>query len=243
MRPKILLVDDQADVLRVAMAALPAATYDIRTALDGAEAWLLAREWTPDLVVTDVNMPGMDGFALVMKLRAYPKLALVPVIFLTARSGAEDRIHGFRLGADDYLDKSTGFWELPERAARALAKGKELGAAVAKPGAPAAVFAGRCEVIGLAAVLTVLDGSRRSGILRLKRERPPEEGVVYLVDGRVRRAELGAQRGREAIFSLMTWSDGSFEFSPSALRVGDDVDMTTPGLLVEAARRLDGLAS
>ena len=241
MRPKVLLVDDQTDVLKAALVALPKESYDVRTAHDGSVGWLVAREWTPDLVVTDVNMPNLDGFGLVLKLRSHPKLALVPVIFLTSRSGSEDRFHGFRLGADDYLDKSTGFWELPERVGRALAKGREIGAVMGPPGAPESAFVGRCEVIGLASLLTVLDASRRSGILRLKRPRPAEEGMIYLVDGRVRRAELPARKlkNREALFALMTWDEGEFDFVPGPLRVGDDVELSTGRLLVEAARRLD----
>ena len=76
----------------------------------------------PDLIITDVMMPKLDGWALVRALRSRAELALVPVIFLTALGGEEDRIRGFRLGADDYLPKPFRFEELELRVANALKK-------------------------------------------------------------------------------------------------------------------------
>jgi DNA-binding response OmpR family regulator len=239
-KPRILIVDDQTEVLRLALKALAAGDYDLRTSPDGAEAFLLAREWGPDLVVTDVTMPKMDGWALVKQLRSNAKLALVPVIFLTSRAGSEERMQGFRLGADDYLDKSTGFWELPERVTKALGRARDLEASVSTPSAGGGLT-GRCDVIGLAALLNVLEATKQSGILRLKRAVRAEEGFVYFVGGRVRRAEikLAPEKNAEALYALVSWTDGSFEFSPGALRVSDDVGMTAAQILVEAARRMD----
>ena len=132
--------------------------YEIRTAADGEEGLRLAQEEPPDLIITDVNMPRMDGWTMVKRLRADARLAVVPVIFLTSRSAIEDHIRGFRLGADDYLEKSTSFWELSDRVRSALAKRRELDQAVA-PGSSAheGGLAGRCDVIGLASLLTILE--------------------------------------------------------------------------------------
>ena len=83
-----------------------------------------ADQLRPDLIITDVMMPKLDGWSLVRALRSRAELALVPVIFLTALGGEEDRIKGFRLGADDYLPKPFRFEELDLRVANALKKAK-----------------------------------------------------------------------------------------------------------------------
>jgi hypothetical protein len=188
-------------------------------------------------------MPRMDGWTMVKQMRAIPKLALVPVIFLTSQESGDDHIRGFKLGADDYLDKSTNFWELSERAARALARRREMSdAATPAPAAGGSVLKGRCDVIGLASLLTVLEAGRLSGVLRVTRVNPVEDGVMYVVGGRIHRAELRPRddlRNREAIFALLSRSDGSFEFSPGTLRTADDVKWSTAQILIEAARRID----
>ena len=79
--------------------------YSVETAVDGEDALARALARTPDLLITDVMMPKMDGWSLVRNLRARPELAMLPVIFLTALSSEDDRIRGFRLGADDYVTK------------------------------------------------------------------------------------------------------------------------------------------
>lgn len=241
MKPRILLVDDHLDLLKLAHKALSGGNYEIRMARDGAEGLKIALEIKPDLIVTDVQMPTLDGWTMVKQLRSHAALALVPVIFLTSRAGAEDHVRGFALGADDYVDKSKNFWELPERVARALARRREMEPTSSKPAAGGGLK-GRCDVIGLASLLTVIEAGHLTGILRISRVNPVEDGVLYVVEGRVHRAELRPRedlRNREAIFALLARTDGTFEFSPGPLRVADDIKWSTAQILVEAARRID----
>src|SRR5687768_10149664 len=117
---RILVVDDDAWILRMVTTVLEKRGYDIQVAKDGEEGLERAQRDRPDLIITDVMMPKLDGWALVKKLRSTPELAFVPVIFLTALGSEEDRIRGFRLGADDYLAKPFRFEELDLRVAKAL---------------------------------------------------------------------------------------------------------------------------
>ncbi len=94
--------------------------YSVETAVDGEDALARALARTPDLLITDVMMPKLDGWSLVRQLRAHGDLALLPVIFLTALSSEDDRIRGFRLGADDYVTKPFRFEELDLRVAKTL---------------------------------------------------------------------------------------------------------------------------
>jgi len=79
--------------------------YDVMTARRGSEALVRVAEALPDLIVSDIRMPGMDGFQLVRNLRSTPHTRLVPIVFLTAKDETTDRIAGFRSGVDAYITK------------------------------------------------------------------------------------------------------------------------------------------
>ncbi|WP_329172446.1 SpoIIE family protein phosphatase [Streptomyces sp. NBC_01477] len=100
----IVVAEDNAD-LRAYLTGLLRPHYTVTVAADGRDALDLARRQRPDLVLTDVMMPGLDGFGLLRALRADPATAAIPVIFLSARAGDEAAVEGLAGGADDYLAK------------------------------------------------------------------------------------------------------------------------------------------
>lgn len=105
MSKRLLVVDDEPNLLRAVAACLKAEAYEVSTARSGREALLQLAEAVPDLVVSDIRMPGMDGYQLARQLRNSPRTALVPIVFLTAKDETADRIEGFRAGIDAYLTK------------------------------------------------------------------------------------------------------------------------------------------
>jgi len=105
MPKRLLIVDDEPNLLRAVAACLKAENYEVSTARSGREALVHLAETVPDLIVSDIRMPGMDGYQLVRQLRGSPRTALVPIIFLTAKDETTDRIEGFRAGIDAYLTK------------------------------------------------------------------------------------------------------------------------------------------
>jgi signal transduction histidine kinase/CheY-like chemotaxis protein len=111
---RLLVVDDNPD-MRDYLTRLLASYWNIELARDGDEALQLARSNPPDLVVSDVMMPGLDGFGLLGALRAEERLASIPVILLTARAGKEAAIEGLLAGADDYIVKPFSARELIAR--------------------------------------------------------------------------------------------------------------------------------
>lgn len=113
-RPRVLVADDNAD-MRQYIARLLAEHYHVTAVADGAAALAAARQRTPDLVLTDVMMPQLDGFGLLRELRADPRTRGLPVILLSARAGEESRVEGLEAGADDYLVKPFGARELLAR--------------------------------------------------------------------------------------------------------------------------------
>ncbi len=111
---RLLVVDDNAD-MRAYLKRLLSPFYQILLAADGNTALGLARGTRPDLIITDVMMPGLDGFALLKALRATPITAVIPVILLSARAGDEVKLEGLHEGANDYLIKPFSARELLAR--------------------------------------------------------------------------------------------------------------------------------
>jgi DNA-binding NarL/FixJ family response regulator len=105
MSKRLLVVDDEPNLLRAVAACLKTGGYEVSTARSGREALMQLAETVPDLVVSDVRMPGMDGYQLARQVRGSPRTALVPIVFLTAKDETTDRIEGFRAGIDAYLTK------------------------------------------------------------------------------------------------------------------------------------------
>jgi DNA-binding NarL/FixJ family response regulator len=105
MSRRLLVVDDEPNLLRAVAACLKAEDYEVSTARSAHEALMQLAETVPDLIISDIRMPGMDGFKLARQLRGAPRTALVPIVFLTARDETADRIEGFRAGVDAYLTK------------------------------------------------------------------------------------------------------------------------------------------
>jgi two-component system chemotaxis sensor kinase CheA len=104
---RILVVDDSITTRTLEQSILEAAGYDVRTAVDGADAWKLLQEQGSDLVVADVEMPRMDGFALCEAIRGSKRFKGMPVILVTALETPEHRARGLEVGADAYLGKSS----------------------------------------------------------------------------------------------------------------------------------------
>src|SRR6185312_1903337 len=109
---KILIVDDEPQIMRVLRTALSAQGYSVRVASNGAEGADMAREWNPDLVITDVSMPEMNGVDLCRELRQESR---VPIIVLSVRNNERMKIEALDAGADDYVTKPFSIQELQAR--------------------------------------------------------------------------------------------------------------------------------
>ena len=102
MNPRILIVDDEPQITRALRTMLSAQRYELRVANDGETALEIMKDWTPDLVITDIAMPNMDGLNLCRELRARSQ---VPIIVLSVREDERTKVKALDLGADDYITK------------------------------------------------------------------------------------------------------------------------------------------
>jgi two-component system, OmpR family, alkaline phosphatase synthesis response regulator PhoP len=118
MAARLLVVDDDPQIVRLLQAYLEQAGFVVLTAPDGELAWQLIRRERPDLVVLDLMLPKRDGWDITRRVRADEHLAGMPIVLLTARVADSDKMEGFDLGADDYITKP---FNAPEVVARVRA--------------------------------------------------------------------------------------------------------------------------
>lgn len=213
-KPTILVVEDEVRLARTIELYLGQRGFTVRTAHHGQEALERIAEARPDVIVADIMMPVMDGYALCRRLRTDPATCTIPFLFLTAKDDDRDRIRGLKMGADDYLAKPCDLSELHARV-NALRSRVE---AVRKIPPDSIRIAGRLTDTDLLDVLQMLELHEKTGALVVKRD--GESGVVYLQTGKIVAADLGTAEGREPFASLLTWKSGDYCFVPDVVPEG-----------------------
>ena len=126
MQERVLVVDDDPDILKFVQVNLELEGYSAESAENGRIALDAAKGSPPDLVLLDVMMPEMDGLTVLRRLRSSPATANVPVILLTAKALAEDRVRGLDFGADDYITKPFDVGELMARVRSVLRRAQQM---------------------------------------------------------------------------------------------------------------------
>ena len=119
---KVLVVDDEPQITRVLRRSLIAHRYDVRTAADGLSALDTFHDWHPDLIITDLQMPEMDGMEFCREIR---KVSTLPIIVLSVRGEEKTKVQALDAGADDYVTKPFGIDELLARVRAALRRSSE----------------------------------------------------------------------------------------------------------------------
>jgi two-component system KDP operon response regulator KdpE len=117
---RVLVVDDEPQITRVLRTVLTSQGYEVRTAAEGEAALANFREWRPELVITDLFMPHMDGVELCKRIRA---MSNVPIIVLSVKGEERTKVEALDSGADDYVTKPFGIDELLARVRAALRRG------------------------------------------------------------------------------------------------------------------------
>jgi two-component system KDP operon response regulator KdpE len=131
MPGRILVIDDEPQITRVLRAALSAQGYDVRTANDPEEALQVFREWPPDLVITDLMMPGLSGVDVTRSIRTH---SATPVLILSVRDHERSKVEALDAGADDYITKPFSIQELLARVRAHLRRAPERTTAAVEAG-------------------------------------------------------------------------------------------------------------
>lgn len=235
----VLLVDDLVSQRIELGDALRASGLLVRAAENGLLALSSALKKVPDVILTDVEMPQMDGWTLLRSLRRRKRLLHVPVVFLTKLSDELSRLRGYRMGADDFLPKSMDVQEIIARLYGAVARRRQLPELSAAHG-----LRGDLEHVRLGSLLAFLESERRTGALRL--HNGSDNATLRLTSGALAGVEnLGRyDHPHDRVFELLSWSFGQFEFLAEAVPAAEqpaNAAQTTPVayLLMEHARRED----
>jgi CheY-like chemotaxis protein len=234
----VLIVEDDPLFQEQAASAFRRAGDRVRFARDGFEALAAALRERPDVILSDVNMPRMDGWQLLRMLRGNPKLANVPVVFTTALASERDRLRGYQLGVDDYLPKPFRPIELRARAERLVRKR----ATIAAPASGNSTIRGDLSQVSLPSVLSLLELEQRSGSLSVT---GAVQGMLWISKGRACKVRLSGRPTSatstpiEQAFVLLGARSGEFVFSASDSPVEDELGLSITALLMEHARVSD----
>jgi two-component system KDP operon response regulator KdpE len=234
----VLVVEDDPTYQQMISAAFNSDDV-VRFATNGFEALALCGREVPDLIVSDVNMPKMDGWQLLRLLRTKAQYAGVPVLFTTTLKSEGDRLRGYKLGVDDYINKPFRVAELRARVDRLLARtsGGTPQPSVAVPSTARSLH-GDLAHVSLASVLGLLELERRTGRLTVQSDRV---GTMSVREGLLVDAAVGdgESRGQDAVFAMLGWGHGDFEFVVCDVRGDATAGASVSHLLLEHARRAD----
>ena len=234
-RLRVIVVDDDARYREQAADPFRKRGDTVLALSDGLEALAACLKEPPDVVLSDVQMPRMDGWQLLRLLRARPSLASVPVVFLTSLGGESERLLGYQLGVDAYLPKPYDPDELLVRVHQIVRRAQN------SKTSPAArtTLRGDIEHVGLSSLLTFLEVERKTGILLVI---GADVARLFFSEGRMLRAEIeGETPGspRETAMRVFDTMSGQFEFSPQEVAVNDEFRTSVTALLLEHAHLTD----
>lgn len=235
-KQSLLLVDGDSRSLRVLEVSLKKAGFNVTTAENGSDALDKVQTAKPDLIISDTDLAEVDGFALCEELKTSRDWADIPFIFLTNQSSIEDKIRGLELGVEDYLTKPIYIREILTRVRILLQRQQRV--RIEEKRGNRTRFSGRISDMGVIDLIQTIEVSRKSGLIHFF-STDARRADLYFRDGKVIDAEAGPLQGADAVYRLLTWSDGEFEVVFRNIRRKDVIKMSSQGLLMEGMRRLD----
>jgi CheY-like chemotaxis protein/signal recognition particle receptor subunit beta len=243
-----LIADEDSSFRQSLALPLAAQGFKIFEARDGAEAWRLATQHRPWVMLADLGMPEVDGFEFCRRVRANSLLSHRPLVFISGSDRYKDRYRALQLGADEFLSKQTPIRELLIRIQLLLTRYSDLESAPGKPAAGTEKTAvggalqGQIEVFGAAGVLQICSQGMLTGIFSARaREAGGEEKIAVFGfrEGQIITATAQELTGPEAVYSYLAWDRGQFKFVPGDPGQGAPFAQSVEHLLLEGCRRVD----
>jgi DNA-binding response OmpR family regulator len=231
---KVLLVDDNPMVLELLRQAL-AHFCAVQTLNDGADALLKAIDEKPDLIITDFAMTGMDGRQLLQKIKARAATATIPVILMASKTDINERLKALGDSVEDFVEKP---FFVKEASARIKKLVDKIALEKMAREAPAeGVVRGSLAQMNVLDLLQSLDMGRKTCLLTLSNS--GDKCKMYFTDGQINHALFGKMKGDEAVYKVLTWTEGSFEIDFKGSSKEQTITQSTQGLLLEGLRLLD----
>jgi CheY-like chemotaxis protein len=231
---KVLLVDDNPMVLEMLRQGLtPMAT--IQTAPDGADALLKVVDDLPDLIVTDFDMPGMNGRQLLEKVKARAATARVPIILLASKGDITEKLTMVRDTVEDFIEKPFFTKEACTHIKRVIDRIALEKLAREAPGE--SQLRGSLAQMSIMDLLQSLEMGRKSCLLTVSYNGGKCD--MYFVEGQVSHAQYGNVKGDDAVYKVVGWNDGTFTIDFTKSTNETSCTRSTQGLLMEGLRMLD----
>ncbi len=208
----VLVVDDEALVRQTLELELKGAGYEVMIAADGKEALLAIQKKVPDLIISDIMMPVLDGYAFCRKVKGNPRTRGVPFLFLSAKSTHEDRLKGYLLGAHRYITKPTSKQDLL-RAVDVRLKDASLAQGLMRQ--RSRLIKGDLTTVSVLSLMEFFYVGHWTGKLTLNKGE--EQGEIVFKDSEVAGARLGRLHGEQALEQLLAWNDGCFQIDRYSL--------------------------
>lgn len=233
-RQNLLLVDGDVRHLRVLEVSLRKAGFSITSADTTAQALQYLEHSEPDLILSDTQLRGGDGFEFCRAVKQNPRWAAIPFIFLTSATELEDKVRGLELGVEDYLTKPIYVKEVTTRVKMLLQRKQQerLGRKDART-----KFSGQLADMAIVDLLQTIEISRKSGTIEF--ETDLGNATVWFRDGRVIDAKMGRLQAAAAVYRLLGINEGTFEVEFRTISRAGVIQETTQSLLMEGMRRID----
>lgn len=231
---RVLLVDDNPMIvalLRQAIAPFAA----VETFSNAAEALLRVVEEAPDLLICDFGMPGLTGKQLIEKIRGRAQTAKLPAILIATRNEISEQLRSMQDQVEDLIEKPFLTKEIARRIKRVVDKISLEKMARAAPGE--SVVRGNLQQMNTMDLFQSLELGHKT--CRLSLSNNGERCDMYFSDGQINHALYGPLRGDDAVFKVLTWTEGQFEIDFSGSSPEQSITRSTQGLLMEGLRLLD----
>ncbi len=230
----ILIVDDNPHISKLLSMNLEKEGFNVIHAANGEEGFDKAKKERPNLIISDVMMPKLDGISLCQKIRTETDISMVPFMFLTSIDADVTQKRGFRAGADQYLIKSEINREVLLSKVRDMLKHVNKINEIDAP--QRGSFSGDLSELSLIEILQLLHINKKSGTLTIRRQYYPEASIV-IKTGEIIHAELGDDRDEKAMFIISVWKRGEFTFKQHDITdEPQTVKTSTLNIILESCR-------
>ncbi|MCL5966654.1 MAG: response regulator [Deltaproteobacteria bacterium] len=236
-KPKVLLVDDEVDYLTLVKLRLVNEGFDVFGTDNAEDALKIAEKEHPDIVLSDVVMPGVDGITMFRRLRAKPEFSDTPLIFLSAKDEIHFKVEALHQGAEDYLIKPVDLRELAARIRNVIkreARRRGAPAAGVNPG-----VIGDLRNLSIPDIVQTLHLGLKTACVTVRKADVKEAGRIFFENGRIRHCELGKLSGEEAFYRLIRWQEGPFVIAHGQTTSLRTIQMDEMQLVMEGLRRMD----
>ena len=234
MKGKVLIVDDDPKIGQFLKFKLAKADFEAEYYSSAGDALKRIPELKPHLIISDIQMPLMNGYEFCEKLRQDARTAYIPFIFLSGKTDTSDQLEGLRLGADDYVCKPVKIDFLLERMERVLER-----AAKARTFKSQADFSGHLSQMNLNDAMQIVESNHKSGELEFSTSEGKTIGRILFNKGNLVKAQFGALEGVEAFYGLMDEEEGFFEFFGRTVDEPEQIKITNMAALLQGSWLID----